>query len=127
MTPRPSPWPAVQLDLARTVHYLGFLLLPGILFWVGLSQEDLMHAVYLALLLIQFLPSILSLEPTVTAGAITNHQVCYIQLAGLRYAHLCNNPPAVLLQDSQSDFCHAELDNVHNWATPHEAMTTCLH
>lgn len=79
-----SPWPALQLAIAQTIYYLGFLLLPVLLFWVGLSREDLLHGLYLALLLIYFLPSSLSLEPSVKAGAISWRQVNCAEFVILR-------------------------------------------
>ena len=76
LSPRPSPWPALQLALGRAIYYLGFLALPTILFWVGLSSQDLLHAAYLALLVIWFLAHSLSLEPHVNLGVLGNDQVC---------------------------------------------------
>ena len=75
-TPRASPWPALQLALGRAVYYLGFLALAMILFWVGLSRQDLLHGIYLALLVLWFLGHSLALEPRVSMGAIGNDQVC---------------------------------------------------
>lgn len=75
-SPYVSPWPALQLELGRAIYYSGFLLLPCTLFWVGLSQQDLSHGLYLALLLLQLLPRSLSLEPSLKAGTITKCQVC---------------------------------------------------
>lgn len=75
-TPRASPWPALQLALGRAVYYLGFLALPSILFWVGLSCQDLLHGSYLALLVVWFLGHSLALEPRVSMGPIGNNQVC---------------------------------------------------
>ena len=77
-TPRASPWPALQLALGRAVYYLGFLVLPSILFWVGLSCQDLLHGSYLALLVVWFLGHGLALEPRVSMGAIGNSQVCLL-------------------------------------------------
>lgn len=79
--PDASPWPVLCLTLARAMYYLGFLLLPGIMFWVGLSREDLLHGVYLVLLLVSFLPSSLTLEPAVKSGAVTQRQVRICLLA----------------------------------------------
>ena len=79
-----SPWPALQLAIARTIYYLGFLLLPVLMFWVGLSRDDLLHGLYLALLLIYFLPSSLSLEPNIKAGAISWRQVSCAEFVILR-------------------------------------------
>ena len=81
-TPRASPWPALQLALGRAVYYLGFLALPATLFWVGLSSQDLLHASYLALLVVWFLGHSLSLEPRVSLGAIGNDQVRLSVLCG---------------------------------------------
>ena len=75
-TPRASPWPALQLALGRAVYYLGFLALPSVLFWVGLSCQDLLHGTYLALLVAWFLAHSLALQPRVSMGAIGNNQVC---------------------------------------------------
>ena len=75
ISPRPSPWPALQLALGRALYYLGFLALPAVLFWVGLSSQNLLHAAYLALLVIWFLAHSLSLEPHVKMGALGNDQV----------------------------------------------------
>ena len=59
----------------------GFLVLPGLLFWVGLSREDLLHGLYLALLLVPFLASALQLEPHVSLAALHPRQVtCSTQL-----------------------------------------------
>ncbi len=74
ISPRPSPWPALQLALGRALYYLGFLALPAILFWVGLSSRNLLHAAYLALLVVWFLAHSLSLEPHVRAGALGSDQ-----------------------------------------------------
>lgn len=74
-SPRSSPWPALQLALGRAIYYLGFLALPAILFWVGLSSQDLLHAAYLTLLVVWFLAHSLSLEPHVSMGALGNDQV----------------------------------------------------
>lgn len=74
-SPRASPWPALQLALGRAIYYLGFLVLPAVLLWVGLSSQDLLHGGYLALLVIYFLSHSLSLEPHVSMGAIGNAQV----------------------------------------------------
>lgn len=84
------PWPALQLAIVRTIYYLGFLLLPVLMFWVGLSREDLLHGLYLALLLIYFLPSSLSLEPSIKAGAISWRQVsCACTFCDRRASCLC--------------------------------------
>lgn len=77
-TPRASPWPALQLALGRAIYYLGFLALPSMLFWVGLSNQDLLHGSYLALLVAWFLCHSLALEPRVSMGAIGNNQVCLL-------------------------------------------------
>ena len=74
--PTPSPWPALQLALGRAAYYAGFLTLPTILFWVGLSTPDLLHGGYLALLVTWFLGYSLLLEPRASMGAIGNNQVC---------------------------------------------------
>lgn len=74
--PTPSPWPALQLALGRAAYYLGFLALPALLFWVGLSSPDLLHGGYLALLVAGFLGHSLLLEPRASVGAIGNDQVC---------------------------------------------------
>ncbi len=74
ISPRPSPWLALQLALSRALYYLGFLALPAILFWVGLSSRNLLHAAYLALLVVWFLAHSLSLEPHVRAGALGRDQ-----------------------------------------------------
>lgn len=74
--PHPSPWPALQLALGRAAYYTGFLVLPAILFWVGLSTPDLLHGGYLALLVAWFLGHSLLLEPRASMGAIGNNQVC---------------------------------------------------
>ena len=76
MSARPTSWPALQLALGRAVYYLGFLALPAVLFWVGLSCQDLLHGAYLALLMLWFLGHSLSLEPHVSQGATGNDQVC---------------------------------------------------
>ena len=89
ISPRPSPWPALQLALGRALYYLGFLALPAILFWVGLSSQNVLHAAYLALLVIWFLAHSLSLEPHVEAGALGTDQASGQAMLSMQHLMCC--------------------------------------
>ena len=70
-----SAWPALQLALLRALYYLGFLALPAVLLWAGLSPHNVLSTAYLAGLVIWFLAHSLALEPHVQMGVLGKQQV----------------------------------------------------
>ena len=74
-------WPALQIALLRVLYYLGFLLLPAALLWAGLSNDNVLGAVYLIGLVAWLLAHSLALEPHTHMGALGNAQVsCTVKI-----------------------------------------------
>ena len=59
----------------HAAHYLGFLLIPVAVFLVGVCEYDLLHAGYLAQLLVYFLSSTAKLEPPLETAVVPLRKV----------------------------------------------------
>lgn len=68
-------WEVLGSSTVHAAHYLGFVLVPLVVFLVGVSEYDLLHAGYLAQLLVYFLSSTARLEPPLETAVVPLRKV----------------------------------------------------
>lgn len=73
-------WEVLGSSTVQAAHYLGFILIPLGAFLVGVFQYDLLHAGYLAQLLVYFLGSTARLEPPLETAVVPLRQVIILQV-----------------------------------------------
>lgn len=68
-------WALLGISTVQALFYLGFVLLPAGIFAVGVSEYNLLHAGYLAFLIVHFLKSTSRLEPSIESAIVPSAQV----------------------------------------------------
>jgi len=72
-------WEGLGSSAVHAAHYLGFVLVPLGVFLVGVCEYDLLHAGYLAQLLVYFLSSTAQLEPPLETAVVPLRKVSFCQ------------------------------------------------
>ena len=85
-------WEVLGSSTVQAAHYLGFILIPLGAFLVGVFQYDLLHAGYLAQLLVYFLGSTARLEPPLETAVVPLRQViiCRFTFFGCQDRIVCS-------------------------------------
>ena len=73
-------WEVLGSSTVHAAHYLGFLLIPVAVFLVGVCEYDLLHAGYLAQLLVYLLGSTAKLEPPLETAVVPLRKVIPVVL-----------------------------------------------
>ena len=68
-------WEVLGSSTVHAAHYLGFVLVPLVVFLVGVSEYNLLHGCYLAQLLAYFLSSTARLEPPLETAVVPLRKV----------------------------------------------------
>ena len=72
-------WEVLGSSTVHAAHYLGFVLVPLVVFLVGVCEYDLLHAGYLAQLLVYFLSSTAKLEPPLETAVVPMRKVQFLE------------------------------------------------
>ena len=73
-------WAVLGASTVHAAHYLGFVAVPLAAFLVGVCEYDLLHAGYLAQLLVYFLGSTAQLEPPLETAVVPMRKVQLLAL-----------------------------------------------